>query len=98
MVVARGQKLGTLYMMTSYRDMVAIVENNEKNELWNNKFGHMSEKGKKMLEKDGKILELKTVKHHTCKSCILRKQKRVSFTNARRELKAEKLEQVHTDV
>ena len=44
------------------------------------------------------IPELKTVEHHQCESCILGKQKRVSFTNASRELKAEKLELIHTDV
>ena len=58
----------------------------------------MSEKGMKMLVKDGMIPELKTVEHHQCESCILGKQKRVSFSNASRELKAEKLELVHTDV
>ena len=77
-----------LYMTSSCRDMVAVVDNTEKTELWHNRLGHMSEKGMKILAKDGKIPELKTVEHHTCESCILGKQKRVSFTNASREPKA----------
>ena len=98
MVVARGNKTGTLYMTTSCRDMVAVVDSTAKTELWHNRLGRMSENGLKMLVKDGMIPELKTMERHSCESCILGKQKRVSFTNASKELKAEKLELVHTDV
>ena len=52
----------------------------------------------KMLVKDDMILVLKSVEHHTCDGCILGKQKLVNFISASKELKAEKLELVHTDV
>ena len=71
MVVARGHKTRTLYMTSSCRDMVAILDNTKKTELWHCRLGHMSEKGMKLLVRNGKIPELKSVEHHLCESCIL---------------------------
>ena len=36
---------GTLYMTSSYRDMMIVVDNIEKFELWHLRLGHMSERG-----------------------------------------------------
>jgi len=46
----------------------------------------------------GKLPGLKSVEVDFCESCILGKQKRVSFKKARRAPAKEKLELVHTDV
>lgn len=97
-VVARGHKRGTLYMTTSYQDTVAVVENAKQTKLWHCRLGHMSEKGMKLMVENGALPDLKTVDHQMCESCILGKQKRVSFSKGGREPKSEKLELVHTDV
>lgn len=98
MVVARGHKTGTLYMTSTCRDTVAAVDSQKNTELWHCRLGHMSEKGMKLLVKSGQIPELKSVEHQLCESCILGKQKRVSFSKVGKELKKERLELVHTDV
>ena len=46
-----------------------------------------------------RVLEgLKSVDVGCCENCVMRKQKRVSFTRTARELKKVRLEMVHTDV
>ena len=49
----------------------------------------MSEKGMKMLLSKGKLPELKSVDFDLCESCILGKQKNVTFLETGRTLKAE---------
>ena len=51
-----------------------------------------------MLLSKEKLLELKSVDFDMCQSCILGKQKNVSFLKTDRTPKAEKLELVHTDL
>ena len=58
----------------------------------------MSEKGMKMLLPKGKQSELKFVHFDMCESCILGKQKNVSFLKTGRTPKAKKLELVHTNL
>ena len=41
---------------------------------------------------------LKSIDLNLCEDCVYRKQMRVSFSKARKTLKAERLELVHTDV
>jgi hypothetical protein len=98
MVVARGKKTGTLYMTTSPRDMIAVAEAGTDTNLWHCRLGHMSEKGMKVLLSKGKLLELKSVEFDMCESCILGKQKKVSFLKGGRTPKSKKLELVHTDL
>jgi len=52
----------------------------------------------KMLLLKGKQTELKSVDFDICESCILGKQKKVSFLKTGRKPKAKKLELVHTDL
>ena len=52
----------------------------------------------KMLLSKGKLPELKSIDFNMCESCILGKQKNVSFLKTSRTPKAEKLELVHTDL
>ncbi|KAJ0436933.1 putative RNA-directed DNA polymerase [Helianthus annuus] len=66
--------------------------------LWHNRLGHMSEKGLKMLAQKGKFPDLKKVETELCESCVLGKQKRVTFVKTGRTPKAQKLELVHSDV
>ena len=51
-----------------------------------------------MLLLKGKLPELKSIDSDMCESCILGKQKKVSFLKTGRTPKAKKLELVHTDL
>ena len=62
------------------------------------KLGHVSAKGMKMLVGKGAIKGLESVDMGLCESCVMGKQKRVSFTKTPREPKKVRLEMVHTDV
>ena len=95
--MARGKKTGTLYMTSSPRDTIAVVDASTDTSLWQHRLGHMSEKGMKMLLSKGKLPELKSIDFDMCESCILGKQKNVSFLKTSRTPKVEKLELVHTD-
>ena len=97
-VLACGKKTGTLYMTSSPRDTIAVADASTGTSLWHRKLGHMSEKGMKMLLSKGKLPELKSIDFDMCESCILGKQKNVSFLKTSRTPKAEKLELVHTDL
>ena len=52
----------------------------------------------KMLSSKGKLTKLKSVDFDMCESCILGKQKNVSFLKIDKTPKAEKMELVHTDL
>ena len=97
MVLARGKKTGTLYMTSTPRDTIAVVEASTDASLWHRRLGHMSEKGMKMLLSKGKLLELKSINLDMCESCILGKQKRVSFLKIGETPNVGKLELVHID-
>ena len=85
-------------MTSSSRDIIAVAHASIDTSLWHRRLGHMSEKGVKMLLSKGKLSELKSIDFDMCESCILGKQKKVSFLKIGRTLKAEKLELVHTNL
>ena len=97
-VLARGKKTGTLYMTSSPKDTIAVADASTDISLWHRRLGHMSEKGMKMLLSKEKLPELKSIDFDMCESCILGKQKNVSFLKTGRTSKAEKLELVHIDL
>ena len=81
LVVACGEKKGTLYMVEQSSCEVNLVADEiGSSTLWHQRVGHMSEKGMKLLASNGKILELKNVEVGFCEPCVLGKQKRVTFT------------------
>ena len=96
--MACEKKTGTLYMTSSPRDTIAVADASTNTSLWHRRLDHMSEKGMKMLLSKGKLLELKSIDFDMCESCILGKQKKVSFLKTGRTPKAEKLELVHTNL
>ena len=51
-----------------------------------------------MLLSKGELPELKSIDFDMCESCILGKQKKVSFLKTGRKTKAEKLDLIHTDL
>ena len=96
--MAHGKKTNTLYMTSSPKETITVAKANTDTSLWHCKLGHISEKGMKMLLSKGKLPKLKSVDFDMCESCILGKQKRVSFLKTSRIPKAEKLELVHTNL
>ena len=85
-------------MTSSPRDTIAVAEASSDTSLWHHRLGHISKKKMKMLMLKGKLLELKSIYFDMCESCILVKQKNVSFLKTSRTLKVENLELVHTDL
>ena len=78
-VLARGKKIGTLYMTSCPRDIIAIADVSTNTSQWHCRLGHISEKMMKMLLSKRKLSELKSIDFDMCESCILGKQKKVSF-------------------
>ena len=72
-VLARGKKTSTLYMISSPRDTIAVVDASIDTSLWHRRLGHMNEKGMKMLLLKGKLPELKSIDFDICESYILGK-------------------------
>ncbi|XP_073017141.1 uncharacterized mitochondrial protein AtMg00300-like [Primulina eburnea] len=98
MIVARGNKTGTLYMSSSLRNKLADVDAGANSSLWHSRLGDTSKKGMKMLVPNGKLPELKIVEHKFCETVFFGNQKKVNFSKEVREPKSTDLELVHTDV
>ena len=99
MVVAKGEKVGTLYLCTGSIDYsLSLASTSVDTTLWHYRLGHMSEKGMQILHKRNLLLDLKQVDMEFCEHCVYGKQKRVRFLRVRKEKKSETLELVNTDV
>ena len=95
-MIARGSRLGTLYMTSSTRDAVTLGQADS--EVWHYRLGHMGEKGMQVLLKKGKLASLKSIDIGFYENYILGKQKSVSFSKIGRTPRSKKLDLVHTDV
>ena len=78
--------------------MAGVAEDASSSCLWHNRLGHMSAKEMKMMVSKEALEGLNSVDMGLCESCVMGKQKRVSFTKTPREPKKVRLEMVHTDV
>ena len=96
--MAREKKTGTLYMTSSPRDTITVTDTSTDTSLWYCRLGYMSEKGMKMLLSKGKLPKLKSIDFDMCESCILGKQKNVSFLKTSKTPKVENFELVHTNL
>ena len=85
-------------MTLSPRHIIAVAEASTDTSLWHRRLGHMSEKGMKMLLSKGKLPKLKSIDFDMCESCILGKQKNVSFLKTGKIPKVENFELVHTNL
>ncbi|KAK3023141.1 hypothetical protein RJ639_043980 [Escallonia herrerae] len=100
MVVARGERVGTLYTLSGTHNhsiSLAFTEN-QKTTLWHHRLGHLSESGMKILHSKNALPGMKNIQLDFCEGCVYGKQKRVSFRRDGKEKKIERLELVHTDV
>ncbi|GKB87116.1 retrovirus-related pol polyprotein from transposon TNT 1-94 [Tanacetum coccineum] len=99
LVVAHGNKRGSLYMVEVPSDGInAVIDGRGNTALWHQRLGHMSEKGMKILASKGRILDLQKAVVGFFEPCVLGKQKKVSFVKSRNTRKLQRLELVHTDV
>ncbi|GKB83145.1 hypothetical protein Tco_0950040 [Tanacetum coccineum] len=99
LVVAHGNKRGSLYMVEVASDEINTAIDGRCNAtLWNQRLGHMSEKCMKILALKGRIPDLQNVVVGFCDLCVLRKQKKASFVKSKNTRKLQRLELVHTDV
>ncbi|KAK2974385.1 hypothetical protein RJ640_021241 [Escallonia rubra] len=100
MVVARGERVGTLYTLSGTHNhsiSLAFTEN-QRTTLWHHRLGHLSESGMKILHSKNALPGMKNIQLDFCEGCVYGKQKRVSFRKDGKERKTERLELVHTDV
>ena len=65
--------------------------------LWHKRLGHMSEKGLRILMKEGALGGMKEVHLDWCKDCLVGKQHRTTF-KTRQTTQMKKLELIHSDV
>ena len=72
-VMVRGNKMGTLYMTSNIKDMVALANAEVDTNLWHCRLGHMSDKGMKVMLKKGKQAGLKSIDVGLYEDCILGK-------------------------
>ena len=96
--VARGNKVGTLYMASNTKDCIDLASVKGDTGLWHNRLDHMSEKGMQVLCSKGRLPSLKTVDVGFCEDCVFGKQSRNNFSRKGRALREQKLELVHTDL
>ena len=73
MVIAQGTKMGTLYMITNNKDVVAVANLEADSKIWHCRLGHMSEKGMRVLVAKGKLVDLKSIDVGLCEDCIFGK-------------------------
>ncbi|GKD04573.1 putative RNA-directed DNA polymerase [Tanacetum coccineum] len=77
LVVARGNKRGSLYMVEVPSDGInAAIDGRGNAALWHQRLGHMSEKGMKILASKGRIPDLQKAVVGFCEPCVVGKQKK----------------------
>ncbi|GJW07072.1 retrovirus-related pol polyprotein from transposon TNT 1-94 [Tanacetum coccineum] len=82
LVVARGNKRGSLYMVEVPSDGInATIDGRSNVGLWHQRLGHMSEKGIKILASKGRIPDLQKAVVGVCEPCVLGKQKKATVDN-----------------
>ena len=84
-------------MMSGFEASISIASS-ELTGVWHQRIRHTSEKGMKVMFSKDKLLGLKSIDLNLSENCVYGKQMRVSFSKARKTLKAERSELVHADV
>ena len=101
MVIMKGAKNNALYVLqgtTITRDVsVSTSQNLNKTLMWQIRLGHMSEKGMKILERQGVLGDNKLDPIEFCEVCVLGKSSRTSLKNAVHKTKGT-LDYIHSDL
>lgn len=100
MVVARGNKTSSLYMMEGKlsKGAINVVQEDQVTELWHKRLSHISEKGLNVLAKKNLLSGVNSARLEKCTHCLAGKQHRVSFKSHPPSRKSDLLELVHSDV
>jgi hypothetical protein len=99
LVISKGEKVGTLYLCTgNTNSYISLASTGVDTTLWNDRLGHMSEKGMQILHKINLLPYFKQIDLDFCEHCVYGKQKRVIFLRVGKEKKSERLEFVHRNV
>ena len=100
-VIMKGAKNNGLYVLqrtTIIWDVsVLISQNLNKTLMWHMRLGHMSERGMKILEKQGVLGDDKMGPVEFCEVCVLGKSSRTSFKTAVHKTKGT-LDYIHSDL
>jgi hypothetical protein len=99
LVIAKGEKVGTLYLgISNTYSSISLTSTGVDTTLWHHSIGHMSEKEMQILHKINLLPYLKQIDLNFCEHCVYGKHKRVRFFRVIKEKKSERLELVHTYV
>ena len=70
LVVAKGEKLGTLYLCKgNFNSTIALASTGIDTTLWHHKLGHMNEKGMQILQSRKLLPSLKKIDLEFCEHC-----------------------------
>ena len=100
MVVARAQKMRSLYVMQAKvcQEETYMVDG-DSSELWHKRFAHMRSKGMEILSKKNFLPDVAGMNLKPCVACLAEKQHRVSFHTRRRPSRRKNtIHLVHIDV
>ncbi|CAL5342497.1 unnamed protein product [Camellia sinensis] len=100
MIVARGKKHSTLYVMQARlpKEVINAMDDESTVELWHKRLAHMSEKGLATLAKKNLLSGMKNALLKRCTHCLAGKQNRVSFKSSPSLRKPNVLDLVYSDV
>ena len=84
MVMAHSKKECTLYMTSGLGASISVVSSEMDVGVWHWRLEHMSEKGMKIMLSKDKLLGLKSIDLDFFEDHVYGKQRRVSFSKARR--------------
>ncbi|KAE8660874.1 hypothetical protein F3Y22_tig00116946pilonHSYRG00054 [Hibiscus syriacus] len=98
LIMARGKKQGSLYVMQSklYKGKVNITT--EDVEVWHKRLGHISDKGLHMLARKQLLSDVKGKPLDPCAHCLAGKQHIVAFQRSSPTRRKNILDLVHTDM
>jgi len=98
LVRAHGKKKCTPYMTLGFGASILVASSELDVGVWHRRLGHMNKKGIKVMLSKDKLPGLKTINLDFCENCAYGKQRKISFSKARRTQMVERLELVHANV
>jgi hypothetical protein len=85
-VIAKGEKVGTLYLCTGNTDSsISLASTGVDTALWHHRLGHMSEKGMQILHKINLLPDLKQIDLDFCEHCVYGKQRESDFSELKKK-------------
>ena len=100
LVVARGKKQNTLYVMEAklHKGEINATQRDVSFELWHRRLGHISEKGLQTLARKQFLSNLQGMPLKTCDHCLVGKTHRVAFHTYPPSRRLNIIDLIHTDV